>query len=522
MTFTLVQLIVFVAIALFVGFAGGWLIRMFITESKVGSARRLAERIIEEAEKEAQARKKEALVEGKDEIFAERQKMEAEIKEWRQELQAQERKLSKREENLDGRMEALEKREKETAQKFREASALEETLTAKQAELGTALEEQKRQLERVAGLSREEAKKILLEALEEDVRKESALVIKRVQEETRETAKKRAQEILTSAIQKIATDHVSEVTVSSVPLPSDDLKGRIIGREGRNIRAFEAITGVNLIIDDTPDTVVLSGFEPVRRETARMTLDKLVSDGRIHPGRIEEVFSKVSKEMEDIIKEAGEQAAFDAGVTDLHPELLRLLGRLKFRTSYGQNVLKHTIEVAHLCGAMAAELGADVRVATRAGLLHDIGKAMTYEVGGTHALTGADVARRCGESEAVVHAIGAHHEEEEPKSIEAWIVHTGDAVSASRPGARRETIETYLRRLEALEDIAASFSGVEKSYAIHAGREIRILVEPEEIDDLEAIKLARDIGRRIEQEMEYPGQIKVTVVRETRAVEYAK
>jgi len=384
------------------------------------------------------------------------------------------------------------------------------------------MEEQKTQLERVAGLSRDEAKKLLLETLESDVRKESALVIKRVQEETRETSKRKAQEILTAAIQKIATDHVSEVSVSSVALPSDDLKGRIIGREGRNIRAFEGITGVNLIIDDTPDTVVLSGFDPVRREMARMTLERLVSDGRIHPGRIEEVFGKVAKEMDDIIREAGEAAAFDAGTTDLHPELIRLLGRLRFRTSYGQNVLKHTIEVAHLCGALAAELGADGRVAQRAGLLHDIGKAMSYEMTGTHAVSGAEFARRCGESDAVVHAIGAHHEEEEPKTPEAWIVHTADAISASRPGARRETIETYLRRLEALETIAQSFGGVEKSYAIHAGREIRILVEPEEIDDLEAIKLARDISHRIEQEMEYPGQIRVTVVRETRAVEYAK
>jgi len=518
---TLLQILIAAAAAV-VGLIAGWQIRRFISESKKESAERLAERRIEEAEKEAQARKKEILVEGKDEILRERQRMEGEIKEWRQELQGQERKLSKKEENLDTRMTALEEREKEAGAKIQEVTKLEESLGAKQEALDGALEEQKRQLERVAGLSREEAKKILLEALEDDVRKESALVIKRVQDETRETSKKRAQEILTTAIQKIATDHVSEVTVSSVPLPSDDLKGRIIGREGRNIRAFESITGVNLIIDDTPDTVVLSGFEPVRREMARMCLERLVSDGRIHPGRIEEVFTKVAKEMEDIIKEAGEQAAFDAGITDLHPELLRLLGRLKFRTSYGQNVLKHTVEVAHLCGAIAQELGADVRVATRAGLLHDIGKAMTYEAAGTHAITGADMARRCGEPDPVVHAIGAHHEEQEPKTVEAWIVHTGDAISASRPGARRETIETYLRRLEALEEIAASFSGVEKSYAIHAGREIRILVEPEEVDDLEAIKLARDIGRRIEQDMEYPGQIKVTVVRETRAVEYAK
>lgn len=512
----------FIAVVLTMGaFLIGMAVRMWLTETKVGSAKRLAERIIEEAEKDAQTRKKEALVEAKDELFAERQKLEAEIKEWRQELQNQERKISKREENLDARMEAMEKKEKETQQKALEVERLQRTVDQRESELATLIEEQKNRLERVAGLSREEAKRILLDALEDDVRKEAAMVIKRVQEETREIAKRKAQEILTSAIQKIATDHVSEVSVSSVALPSDDLKGRIIGREGRNIRAFEGITGVNLIIDDTPDTVVLSGFDPVRREMARMTLERLVSDGRIHPGRIEEVFGKVAKEMEDIIKEAGEAAAFDAGVTDLHPELVRLLGRLKFRTSYGQNVLKHTIEVAHLCGAMAAELGSDVRVAQRAGLLHDIGKAMSYEATGTHALSGAEIARRCGESEAVIHAICAHHEEEEPRTVEAWLVHTGDAISASRPGARRETIETYLRRLEALENIAKSFTGVEKSYAIHAGREIRILVEPEEIDDLEAIKLARDVSRRIEQDMEYPGQIKVTVVRETRAVEFA-
>ena len=504
------------------GFAIGFLIRKFMTETKEIRGRRLAERIIEEAEKEAQTKKKEALIEAKDELFAERRKLEAESKERRKELQNQEKKLDKKEESLESRTAATEKKEKEIQQRSREVAGLQHNLAEKETDLLALIEDQKKRLEVLAGLSRDEAKKLLLERLEDDVKKEAAVVIKRVQEETKAIAKKKAQEILTVAIQRIATDHVGEVSVSSVALPSDDLKGRIIGREGRNIRAFEAITGVNLIIDDTPDTVVLSGFDPVRREMARLTLDRLVSDGRIHPGRIEELYGKVSKEMEDTVRESGEEAAFDVGISDLNPDLIAMLGRLRFRTSYGQNVLKHTVEVAHLCGSMAAELGADVALARRAGLLHDIGKAMSYDSSGTHALAGADYARRHGEADEVVHAIAAHHEESDPRTIEAWLVLVGDAVSAARPGARRETIDSYLRRLEALEKIATSFAGVEKCYAIHAGREIRVLVEPEEVDDLEAIKLARDVSQKIEGGMEYPGQIKVTVVRETRAVEFAK
>lgn len=500
----------------------GYVLRKFIWDTKVGNANVLAESVIEEAHKEAEALKKEAGIAAREEAHREREKLQGEIKEQRQELTNQERKLDRREETLDNRAEGLDKRTKEIQQTEQNLLKRDKTLEAKEIEVSTILDEQKKMLEKVAGLSKDEAKRILLDKLQEDVVKESGLIIKRVQEETKAIAARRAREILTTAIQRIVTDHVSDVTVSSVALPSDDIKGRIIGREGRNIRAFEAITGVNLIIDDTPDTVVLSAFDPIRREMARMTLDKLVTDGRIHPGRIEEVYAKAQKDIEELIIESGESAAFEAGVTDLKPELIKCLGRLRYRTSFGQNVLKHSVEVAHLCGSMAAELGANVKLARRAGLLHDIGKAMDYDASGTHALTAAEFCRRQGEPDSVVDAVASHHEEREPNSVEAWLVLVGDAVSASRPGARRETIETYIRRLESLENIAKSFPGVDKTYAIHAGREIRILVEPEEVDDLEAIKLARDISLKVENEMEYPGQIRVTVIRETRAVEYAK
>ena len=503
-------------------FVLGYVIRKFIWDTKVGNAKALAESIIEEAQKESENLKKEARIVSREEVHREREKLQEEMREQRQELVAQERKLDRREETLDNRAETLDKRTKEVTQQEQALQKREKTLQVKETEVSATLEEQKHLLERVAGLSRDEAKQILLDRLQEDVTKESALIIKRVQEETKAIAKRRAQEIITTAIQRIVTDHVSDVTVSTVALPSDDIKGRIIGREGRNIRAFEAITGVNLIIDDTPDTVVLSAFDPIRREMARLTLEKLVTDGRIHPGRIEEVYAKAQQNIEDAVMEAGETSAFEAGVTDLKPEMTKALGRLKYRTSFGQNVLKHSAEVAHLCGAMAAELGANVVIARRAGLLHDIGKAMDYDASGTHALTAAEFCRKQGESQAVVDAVACHHEEQEPKSVEDWLVLVGDAISASRPGARRETIETYLRRLEALEGIAKSFPGVEKCYAIHAGREIRILVEPDEVDDLESIKLARDISLKVENEMEYPGQIRVTVIRETRAVEYAK
>lgn len=358
--------------------------------------------------------------------------------------------------------------------------------------------------------------------MEADVRRDAALIIKRVEEETREASRKKSRDILVTTIQKIASDQTAEFSVSTVPLPSDEVKGRIIGREGRNIRAFEQVTGINLIIDDTPEAVVLSGFDPIRREIARLTLERLITDGRIHPGRIEEIYEKTASEIDEIIVEAGEQIAFESDVHDLHPELIRLLGRLKYRTSYGQNVLMHSKEVAYISGIMAAELGLDPVIARRAGLLHDIGKSVDWEMQGGHALIGADYVKRYGESEAVIHAVASHHEDEEPKSVEAILVMIADAVSAARPGARRETLETYIKRLEKLEEVAQSFSGVEKSFAIQAGREIRIIVEPEKVDDVEAAKMARDISKKIESEVEYPGQIKVTVIRETRSTEYAR
>lgn len=500
----------------------GYLFRKYTTESKTESAEKLAARIVEEAEKEAQTKRREAVLEAKDHLFAEKTKFEQETREIRQELHALEKKLSKREDNLDKRSEAIEKRERELQSQAQKIKNDEDKIQAKQKELEELIAKQITQLEKLANLSTEEAKQLLLSTLEQELVREQAILIRRVTEETKEQAKKKAREIVTTAIQRCASDQVVECTVSSVSLPGDEMKGRIIGREGRNIRSFEAITGINLVIDDTPEAVVLSGYDPVRREIARRTLEKLIQDGRIHPGRIEELFNKTKKEVDEIILEEGQQAAFDVGVHELHPEMVRLLGRLKFRSSYGQNVLQHSIEVARLAAIMASELGADVELSKRAGLLHDIGKSVDFEMEGTHAKIGADLAKRYNESYKIVHAIAAHHEDEEPHTIEAVLVAAGDAISAARPGVRRETLETYVKRLEKLEEVANSFAGVERCFAIQAGRELRILVEPDEVDDLESVKLAREIRNRIEQEMEYPGQIKVSVIRETRAVEYAK
>lgn len=441
--------------------------------------------------------------------------MERETKERRSELQRLERRLMQKEENLDRKIDSLEKKEDILSRKEAELDKSQEKINELHAK-------QQAELERLSGFTSEEARTMLLASAQEEIKHETAIMIKELEQQAKEEADKKSREIISLAIQRCAADHVAETTVSVVALPNDEMKGRIIGREGRNIRTLETLTGIDLIIDDTPEAVILSGFDPVRREVARIALEKLITDGRIHPARIEEMVEKAQKEVEQRIKEAGEQATFDTGVYGLHPEVIKLLGRLKFRTSYGQNVLKHSIEVAHLAGVMAAELGVDVMLAKRSGLLHDIGKAVDHEVEGPHVTIGADLAKKYRESADVINAIAAHHGDEEPKTVQAVLVAAADAVSAARPGARRESLESYLKRLTRLEEIAESFEGVDKSFAIQAGREIRIMVKPDKIDDLSSVRLVHDIVKKIESELEYPGQIKVTVIRETRAVDYAK
>ncbi|PJI10163.1 MULTISPECIES: ribonuclease Y [Clostridium] len=483
--------------------------------AKISRAEEDAKKIKEDAKKEAETLKKEATLEAKEEAHRLRADLDKETRERRSEIQRLERRNLQREETLDRKNESLEKREVTLDER-------ENSIQEKQNTIEELYKEQRQKLERLSGLTSEEAKNLLLEEVNREIRHEKSVMIKEVEQKAKEEADKKAREIITYAIQRCAADHVAESTVYVVSLPNDEMKGRIIGREGRNIRTIETLTGVDLIIDDTPEAVILSGFDPIRREVARIALEKLILDGRIHPARIEEMVEKAKKEVENNIKEEGEQATFETGVHGLHSELTRLLGRLKYRTSYGQNVLKHSIEVSYLAGFMAAELGIDPTFAKRAGLLHDIGKAVDHEVEGPHALIGADVAKKYRELPLIVNAIGAHHGDVEPQSLEAILVQAADAISAARPGARRETLEAYIKRLQKLEEIANSYEGVEKSYAIQAGREIRIMVKPETVDDAGSVEMARGIVKQIEEQLEYPGQIKVNVIRETRAVEYAK
>ena len=507
--------IIIAALALVIGALIGYIYRKNVGEKAIGSAEQKARNLILDAENRSETMKKEAILEAKEEAHRLRSEAERDARERRAEVQRSERRLIQKEESIDRKLENIEKKEESIAQK-------EQNIINKQKDLDTIISKQLEELERISGYTVDEAKAILLSNIEKEVRHDASVMIKDIETKAKEEADKKAKNIITGAIQRCAADHVAESTVSVVALPNDEMKGRIIGREGRNIRAIETLTGVDLIIDDTPEAVILSGFDPVRREVARIALEKLIVDGRIHPTRIEEMVEKAEREVNATIKEEGEQAAFEVGIHNLHPELIKLLGRLKYRTSYGQNVLKHSVEVAHLAGLMAGELGLDIKRAKRAGLLHDIGKALDHEVEGTHVDIGIDVLRRYKESEAVINGMAAQHGDYEPKSMEAVLIAAADALSAARPGARRETLDAYIKRLEKLEEIANTTPGVEKSFAIQAGREIRIIAKPEEVNDEEIVFLAREISKKIEAELEYPGQIKGNVVRETRAVDYAK
>ncbi len=489
--------------------------RRKIAGQKIGSAEEKARAIIDEAVKAAETKKRETLLEVKEETIRSRNDLDREIRERRAEIQRNERRIVQKEENLDKKLESIEKREAGFV-------AREEELSRQKAEIAKLSEERVQELERISGLTSEQAKEYLLKTVEEDVKLDTAKMIKEMEHQAKEEAARKAKDYVVSAIQKCAADHVSETTISVVQLPNDEMKGRIIGREGRNIRTLETLTGVDLIIDDTPEAVILSGFDPIRRETARIALEKLIVDGRIHPARIEEMVEKAKKEVETMIREEGEAATLEVGVHRIHPELVRLLGRMKFRTSYGQNALKHSIEVAQIAGLLAGEIGVDVRTAKRAGLLHDIGKSVDHEMEGSHIQIGVELCRKYKESPLIINAVEAHHGDVEPETLIACLVQAADTISAARPGARRETLETYSNRLKQLEDITDSFKGVDKSFAIQAGREIRVMVVPDQISDADMVLLARNISRQIESELEYPGQIKINVIRESRVVDYAK
>ena len=496
-------------------FFAGIAYRKKVAELEIGGAENEARRIINEAIKSGESKKREMLVEAKEEIHKSRTENDKELKDRRTELQKQERRLQQKEETLDKKLDAHERKEDELRRK-------QQAVAAAQEEAERIKKNQLEMLEKISGLSQEDAKAYLLKNIESEVRHEAAMKIKEIETQLKDEADQRAREILSIAIQRCAADHAAEATVSVVPLPNDEMKGRIIGREGRNIRTLETITGVDLIIDDTPEAITVSSFDPIRREVARVALEKLIADGRIHPTRIEDMVEKARREVDRVIKQEGERATFETGIHNLHPELVKLLGRQRFRTSYGQNVLNHSIEVSHLAGLLASELGEDVALAKRAGLLHDLGKSVDHEMEGSHVQLGVELARKYKESPAVIHAIEAHHGDVEPRTVIACLVQAADAISAARPGARRENVENYVRRLEKLEELTSSYPGVEKAYAIQAGREVRIMVKPEEVSEDSMILLARELAKKIESELEYPGQIKINVIRETKAVDYAK
>lgn len=514
----MLQYVIFAAVvvvAFIIAFILGITYRKKVSEREISSAEEEAKRIINDAIKSAESKKRESLLEAKEEIHKNRTEYDREVKERRADLQKQERRLQQKEETLDKKTDAIEKKNEQLTKKLADLDAAKE-------EVALLKRSQLEMLEKISGYTMEEAKAYLIKNIETEVTHEAAMKVKEIEAHYKEEADTKAQEILSTAIQRCAADHVAEATVSVVPLPNDEMKGRIIGREGRNIRSIETMTGVDLIIDDTPETITISSFDPVRREIARLALEKLILDGRIHPARIEEMVEKARREVDAVIKSEGERAVFETGVRGLHPELIKILGRQKYRTSYGQNVLNHSMEVSHVAGLLAAELGADITLAKRAGLLHDIGKSIDHEVEGSHVQIGVDIARKYKESDAVIHAIEAHHGDVEARTVIACIVQAADTISAARPGARRENIENYIKRLEKLEELTTSFKGVDSSYAIQAGREVRIMIKPEEVSEDEMVLLARDIAKKIETELEYPGQIKVHLLRETKAIEYAK